>query len=186
MFTQHCPALHCSDIQFHHIRIQQTITRSASMTQIVNTKTKGLVDNTASLHIACHVLSSPIIICSINGSLSTFLEDVLAMKLFEAQDLHINVWSHWIHFLYVFTLSQTGLEKAVGDWCLAFCAQGGFYFPFFVLVTDLGTADLEQHALVEKVICMLMYLPVLFAHFQLFVWTTRQQCFFIYLFKLEC
>lgn len=97
----------------------------------MSTKTKGLNSNTAPLHIACHVLPCPIIICSINGSLSTFLKDVLAMKLFEAQDLHINVWSHWIHFLYMFTLSQTGLEKAVGDWCLVLCAQGGFYFPVF-------------------------------------------------------
>lgn len=60
---------------------------------------------------------------------------------------------------------------------------GRILFPiFFVLVTDLGTAGREQHALVEKVICMLMYLPVLFAHFQLFVWTTRQQCFFLFCF----
>lgn len=63
-----------------------------STMQIVSTQTKCLTNgDTASLHTACYALSCPIIIRLINGSLSTFLKDVLAMKLFEAQGLHINV-----------------------------------------------------------------------------------------------
>lgn len=38
-----------------------------------------------------HVLSRLIIMRLTNGSLSIFLKDVLAMKLFEAQGPHINV-----------------------------------------------------------------------------------------------
>lgn len=104
-----------------------------------------------------------------NGSLSTFLKDVLAMKLFEAQGPHINVWSHWIHFLHMFTQSQTGLEKAVGEGCLVInspaCTGRILLFPSHVLVTDLGTIGLEQHAL--KVLCMLMCLLVKFSHSRL-------------------
>lgn len=38
--------------------------------------------------VACQAMSSPIIVHLINGSLSTFLKDVLAMKQFEAQGPH--------------------------------------------------------------------------------------------------
>lgn len=75
----------------------------------------------------------------------------------------------------MFTLSQTGLEKAVGEGCLVInspLCTGRILLlaSFFVLVTDLGTTGLEQHALIEKVICMLMYLQVVFAHLrQLFL-----------------
>lgn len=71
----------------------------------------------------------------------------------------------------MFTLSQTGLEKAVGEGCLVINSPEDFVIgQFFVLVTDLGTTGLEQHALIEKVICMLMYLQVVFAHLrQLFL-----------------
>lgn len=86
---------------------------------MVSTQTKGSTNrDTAPLHRACHALSCSIIMRLTNGPLSTFLKDVLAMKLFEAQAPRINVWSHWIHFLHVFTLSQTGLENAVGEGCL--------------------------------------------------------------------
>lgn len=79
-------------------------TLSINKTDSEYTQTKGLTNSdTASLLIACHTLSCPIIMRVTNGSLSTFLKDVLAMKLFEAQGPHINVWSHWIHFLHMFT-----------------------------------------------------------------------------------
>lgn len=65
----------------------------------------------------------------------------------------------------MFTLSQTGLEKAVGEGCLVInspvCTGRILLFPSLVLVTDLGTTGRIQHALTEKVICMLMYLPLL-------------------------
>lgn len=61
----------------------------------------------------------------------------------------------------MFTLSQTGLEKAVGEGCLVInspvCSGRILLFPSLVLVTDLGTTDLAQHTLIEKVLCMLMY-----------------------------
>lgn len=41
------------------------------------------------------------------------------------------------------------------------CTGRILLFPSLVLVTDLGTTGREQHALTEKVICMLMYLPLL-------------------------
>lgn len=47
--------------------------------------------HTASLRIACHSLSCPIIMRLTNSSLSIFLKDVLAMKQFEAQGPPINV-----------------------------------------------------------------------------------------------
>lgn len=69
-----------------------TILHCLSSIRIVSTQTKGLTNSdTGSLHVACHALSCPIIIRLTNGSLSTFLKDVLAMKLFEAQGPHINV-----------------------------------------------------------------------------------------------
>lgn len=60
----------------------------------------------------------------------------------------------------MFTLSQTGLEKAVGKRCLVInspLCTGRIWGFCFVPVTDLGTSGPEQHALIEKVICMLMY-----------------------------
>ncbi len=81
----------------------------------------------------------------------------------------------------MFTLSQTGLEKAVGEGCLVInsrvCTRRILLFPSRVLVTDMGTTGLKQHVLIEKVLCVLMNLPVVFAQLQRFVSTTRQQLF---------
>lgn len=81
----------------------------------------------------------------------------------------------------MFTLSQTGLEKAVGEGCLVInspvCTGRILLFPSHVLVTDLGTIGLEQRALAEKVLCMLMCLLVLFAHLQLCVHHTAAALF---------
>lgn len=69
----------------------------------------------------------------------------------------------------MFTLSQTGLEKAVGEGCLvinsALCTGRILLFPSLVLVTDLGTKGLEQHVFIERVIFMLVCLAVVFAHY---------------------
>lgn len=64
----------------------------------------------------------------------------------------------------MFTLSQTGLEKAVGEGCLVInspvCTGRILLFPSLVLVTDLGTTGLKQRVHIEKVLCMLMCLPI--------------------------
>ena len=59
-----------------------------STIQIVSTETKDLINSDTAL---LHALSCPIIMHLTNGSLSTFLKDVLAMKLFEPQGPLINV-----------------------------------------------------------------------------------------------
>lgn len=72
----------------------------------------------------------------------------------------------------MFTLCQTGLEKAVGEGCLVInspvCTGRILLFPSLVLVIDLVTTGLEQRVLI-------VYLPVVFAHLRLFVSTTQQQ-----------